>query len=65
MKLSGEIILIKGFPRDKKIKCLGYYICQQNRYIVTNDLTQLSKDDVDFELKLDGKSKDFTEKLSN
>jgi len=49
-KISGKIIKIKGFPRDKKVK-LFWATVSTNRteYIVTNDLSQSSVDAVEFE----------------
>ncbi|GGA43279.1 hypothetical protein CYANOKiyG1_61880 [Okeania sp. KiyG1] len=49
-RTSGKIIKIKGFPRDKKVKLFWATIsANRTEYIVTNDLSQSSTDDVEFE----------------
>ena len=49
-KSSGKTIKIKGFPRDKKVKIFWATVsANRTEYIITNDLTQSSKDDVKFE----------------
>lgn len=59
-KISGKIIKIKGFPRDKKVK-LFWVIVSPNKteYIATNDLNQCSKDDVEFESQTRWKVEEF------
>ena len=42
-KISGKIIKIKGFPRDKKVNLFWVTIStNRTEYIVTNDLSQYS-----------------------
>ncbi|NES71653.1 MAG: transposase, partial [Okeania sp. SIO2D1] len=50
--VSGKIIKIKGFPRDKKVR-LFWATVSTNRteYIATNDLSYQSTDDVEFEIR--------------
>ncbi|MGB3510494.1 MAG: transposase [Microcoleaceae cyanobacterium] len=49
-KISGKIIKIKGFTRDKKVKLFWATVStKRTEYIATNDLSQCSKDDVEFE----------------
>ncbi|GGA20615.1 hypothetical protein CYANOKiyG1_35570 [Okeania sp. KiyG1] len=49
-RISGKIIKIRGFPRDKKIKLFWATIsANRTEYIVTNDLSKSSTDDVEFE----------------
>ena len=57
---TGKIIKIKGFPRDKKVK-LFWATVSSNRteYIVTNDLSQSSTDDVEFESQTRWKIEEF------
>ena len=59
-KLSGKIIKIKGFPRDKKVKLFGATVsANRTEYIVTNDLSQSSTDDVEFESQTRWKIEEF------
>ena len=59
-KKSGKIIKIKGFPRDKKVKIFWATVsANRTEYIVTNDLTQSSKDDVEFESQTRWKIEEF------
>ena len=59
-KNSGKIIKIKGFPRDKKVKIFWATVsANRTEYIVTNDLTQSSKDDVEFESQTRWKIEEF------
>ena len=47
---SGKIIKIRGFPRDKKVKLFWATIsANRTEYIVTNDLSKSSTDDVEFQ----------------
>ncbi|ABG50563.1 hypothetical protein Tery_1207 [Trichodesmium erythraeum IMS101] len=49
-KISGKIMKIKGFPRDKKVKLFwGTVSTYITEYVVTNDLSQSSVDAVEFE----------------
>jgi len=59
-KISGKIIKVKGFPRDKKVK-LFWATVSTNRteYIVTNDLNQSSVDAVEFETQTRWKIEEF------
>ncbi|NEP85323.1 MAG: hypothetical protein F6K39_48910 [Okeania sp. SIO3B3] len=42
-KISGKIVKIKGFPRDKKVKLLWATVStNRTEYIATNDLSQSS-----------------------
>ena len=59
-KNSGKTIKIKGFPRDKKVKIFWATVsANRTEYIVTNDLTQSSKDDVEFESQTRWKIEEF------
>ncbi|NEQ76689.1 MAG: transposase [Okeania sp. SIO2C9] len=59
-RTSGKIIKIKGFPRDKKVKLFwGTISANRTEYIVTNDLSQSSTDDVEFESQTRWKIEDF------
>ena len=59
-KISGKIIKIKGFPRDKKIKLFWVTVSTNTtEYIATNDLSQCSKDDVEFESQTRWKIEEF------
>ena len=59
-KSSGKTIKIKGFPRDKKVKIFWATVsANRTEYIVTNDLTQSSKDDVEFESQTRWKIEEF------
>ena len=59
-KISGKIIKIKGFPKEKKVK-LFWATVSTNRteYIVTNDLSQSSVDAVEFESQTRWKIEEF------
>ena len=60
-KISGKIIKIKGFPRNKKVKLFWVTIsANRTEYIVTNDFSKFSTDDVNLSRKLGGKQKNFT-----
>ena len=49
-KISGKTIKIKCFPKDKKVKFFWVTVStNRTEYIVTNDLSQLSVDAVEFE----------------
>ncbi len=57
---SGKIIKIRGFPRDKKVKLFWATIStNRTEYIVTNDLSKSSKDDVEFESQTRWKIEEF------
>ena len=59
-KFSGKRIKIKGFPRDKKVKIFWATVsANRTEYIVTNDLSQSSKDDVEFESQTRWKIEEF------
>ena len=59
-KISGKIIKIKGFPRDKKVKLFWATIStNRTEYIVTNDLSQSSVDSVEFESQTRWKIEEF------
>ena len=59
-KKSGKIIKIKGFPLCKKVKIFWATVsANRTEYIVTNDLTQSSKDDVEFESQTRWKIEEF------
>ncbi len=48
--ISGKIIKIKGFPRDKKVRLFWASVStNRTEYVLTNDLNQSSTDDVEFE----------------
>ena len=50
--VSGKLIKVKGFPRDKKVKLFWVTVSPyKTEYIATNDLNQSSNDDVEFETK--------------
>ncbi len=51
---------IKGFPRDKKVK-LFWATVSTNRteYIVTNDMSNKSTDDIEFEIQTRWKIEEF------
>ncbi|MGD1806223.1 IS701 family transposase [Dapis sp. BLCC M126] len=59
-KISGKIIKIKGFPRDKKVKLFWATIStNRTEYIATNDLCQASVDAVEFESQTRWKIEEF------
>ena len=59
-KISGKIIKVKGFPRDKKVKLFWATIStNRTEYIVTNDLSQSSVDAVEFESQTRWKIEEF------
>lgn len=58
--ISGKTIKVKDFPRDKKVKLFWVTIsANRTEYIVTNDLSQSSTDDVEFELQTRWKIEEF------
>ncbi|NEP85101.1 MAG: transposase, partial [Okeania sp. SIO3B3] len=58
--LSGKIIKIKGFPKDKKVKLFwGTVSTNRTEYIATNDLGYQSTDDVEFEIQTRWKIEEF------
>ncbi|MCL2933217.1 MAG: IS701 family transposase, partial [Trichodesmium sp. MAG_R03] len=59
-KSSGKIIKIKGFPLCKKVKIFWATVsANRTEYIVTNDLTQSSKNDVEFKFQTRWKIEEF------
>ena len=63
-KISGKIIKIKGFPRDKKVKLFWATVStNKTEYIATNDLSQCSKDDVEFESQTRWKIEDINREI--
>ena len=59
-KKSGKIIKIKGFPLCKKVKIFWATVsANRTEYIVTNDLTQSSKDNVEIESQTLRKIEEF------
>ena len=59
-KISGKIIKIKGFPRNKKVKLFWVTIsANRTEYIVTNDFSKFSTDDIEFESQTRWKIEEF------
>ena len=58
--VSGKIIKIKGFPRDKKVKLFWVTVSvNRTEYIATNDLNQSRNDDVELEIQTRWKIEEF------
>ena len=58
--VSGKVIKIKGFPRDKKVQLFWVSVStSRTEYIVTNHLSNQSTDDVEFEIQTRWKIEEF------